>query len=84
MKCSFKQLFFNVALEERGYSGVVAFWNVKPISISLVFWRKVLPTASGVKHVASNKSVAKQLLKNGVFWDVTPFGSCKNRLFGGT
>jgi hypothetical protein len=23
-------------------------------------------------------------MKNGVFWDVTPFGSCKNRRFGGT
>jgi hypothetical protein len=23
-------------------------------------------------------------MKNGVFWNVTPFGSCKNRLFGGT
>jgi hypothetical protein len=23
-------------------------------------------------------------IKNGVFWDVTPCGSCKNRLFGGT
>jgi hypothetical protein len=23
-------------------------------------------------------------LKNGVFWDVTPSGSCKKRLFGGT
>jgi hypothetical protein len=23
-------------------------------------------------------------LKNGVFWDVTPCGSCKNRRFGGT
>jgi hypothetical protein len=23
-------------------------------------------------------------MKNGVFWDVTPCGSCKNRLFGGT
>jgi hypothetical protein len=23
-------------------------------------------------------------LKNGVFWDVTPFGSCKNRRFGRT
>jgi hypothetical protein len=22
--------------------------------------------------------------KNGVFWDVTPGGSCKNRRFGGT
>jgi hypothetical protein len=24
------------------------------------------------------------VLKNGVFWDVTPLGSCKNRRFGGT
>jgi hypothetical protein len=23
-------------------------------------------------------------MKNGVFWDVTPRGSCKNRCFGGT
>jgi hypothetical protein len=23
-------------------------------------------------------------LKNGVLWDVTPGGSCKNRRFGGT
>jgi hypothetical protein len=23
-------------------------------------------------------------MKKGVFWDVTPFGSCKNRRFGGT
>jgi hypothetical protein len=22
-------------------------------------------------------------MKNGVFWDVTPYGSCKNRCFGG-
>jgi hypothetical protein len=29
-------------------------------------------------------SVCKRKLKNGVFWDVTPCGSCKNRRFGGT
>jgi hypothetical protein len=23
-------------------------------------------------------------MKNGVFWDVEPYGSCKNRRFGGT
>jgi hypothetical protein len=23
-------------------------------------------------------------MKNGVFWDVTPYGSCKNRRSGGT
>jgi hypothetical protein len=26
----------------------------------------------------------KTFLKNGIFWDVTPCGSCKNRRFGGT
>jgi hypothetical protein len=26
----------------------------------------------------------EQFLKNGVFWDVTPCGSCKNQRFGGT
>jgi hypothetical protein len=26
----------------------------------------------------------KTILKNGVFWDVTPRGSCKNRRFGET
>jgi hypothetical protein len=29
----------------------------------------------------ANKYIKK---KNGVFWDVTPCGSCKNRRFGGT
>jgi hypothetical protein len=27
---------------------------------------------------------AAMAMKNGVFWDVTPCGSCKNRRFGGT
>jgi hypothetical protein len=27
---------------------------------------------------------SENVLKNGVFWDVTPCGSCKNRRFGGT
>jgi hypothetical protein len=26
----------------------------------------------------------RKIFKNGVFWDVTPCGSCKNRRFGGT
>jgi hypothetical protein len=30
------------------------------------------------------KLTNRNLLKNGVFWDVTLCGSCKNRLFGGT
>jgi hypothetical protein len=28
--------------------------------------------------------VMQFIVKNGVFWDVTPCGSCKNRCFGGT
>jgi hypothetical protein len=28
--------------------------------------------------------VAFSFVKNSVFWDVTPCGSCKNRRFGGT
>jgi hypothetical protein len=28
--------------------------------------------------------VTSYYLKNGVFWDVTPRGSCKNRRSGGT
>jgi hypothetical protein len=33
-----------------------------------------------VYHIFKNTSN----MKNGVFWDVTPYGSCKNRRFGGT
>jgi hypothetical protein len=29
-------------------------------------------------------TVTMQYVKNGVFWDVTPCGSCKNQSFGGT
>jgi hypothetical protein len=32
----------------------------------------------------SDKCEAKIIMKNGVFWVVTPCGSCKNRRFGGT
>jgi hypothetical protein len=30
------------------------------------------------------RSGTNQMVKNGVFWDVTPCGSCKNRRFVGT
>jgi hypothetical protein len=37
------------------------------------------------KKVAVNHEVCHANTKNnGVFWDVTPCGSCKNRRFGGT
>jgi hypothetical protein len=48
-----------------------------------------------VKHISRPKEGSKiedvrfevftaVTLKNAVFWDVTPFGSCKDRRFGGT
>jgi hypothetical protein len=36
-----------------------------------------------IVHVSCEVFIAVPM-KNGVFWDVTPCGSCKNRRFGGT
>jgi hypothetical protein len=38
-------------------------------------------TRSGYVKIDAKETVT---MKNGVFWDVTPCGSCKNRRFGGT
>jgi hypothetical protein len=35
-------------------------------------------------NVASPEYTPRESLKSDVFWDVTPYGSCKNRRFGGT
>jgi hypothetical protein len=35
------------------------------------------------KEVSSNLRILV-VVKNGFFWDVTPYGYCKNRRFGGT
>jgi hypothetical protein len=43
----------------------------------LLDWRSAIQCAVSVR----DKVV---VMKNGVFWDVTPCGSCKNRRFGGT
>jgi hypothetical protein len=44
--------------------------------------------AAYFKNVKQNidafSSDRQTLMKNGVFWDVTPCGSCKNRRFEGT
>jgi hypothetical protein len=42
-------------------------------------------TASNWHHVRANLMVEENhvLLKNAVLWDVTQFGSCKNRRFRG-
>jgi hypothetical protein len=35
-------------------------------------------------HLNATEVFTAVTMKNGVFWDVTPCGSCKNRHFGGT
>jgi hypothetical protein len=37
-----------------------------------------------VGHCVKFEVFTAVTMKNGVFWDVTPCGSCKNRRFGGT
>jgi hypothetical protein len=36
------------------------------------------------KHAVRFEVFTAMTMKNGVFWDVTPWDSCKNRRFGGT
>jgi hypothetical protein len=56
------------------------------ISVSI----KGLPKVSSVLHteqLADSRSTLEYIfcgMKNGIFWDVMPCGSCKNRHFGGT
>jgi hypothetical protein len=51
----------------------VVSWNMKP---QFVLHRR---------HCVSATELSRLMLeKNGVFWVVTPCGSCKNRRFGGT
>jgi hypothetical protein len=38
----------------------------------------------GVRFAVFTAVTMKNAEKNGVFWVVTPCGSCKNRRFGGT
>jgi hypothetical protein len=65
----------------------VAFWQ-NPICIPLLTHACYMPCSyypSWLHH--SNYTwlrVQVMKLKNGVFWDVTPCGSCKNRHFWGT
>jgi uncharacterized membrane protein len=46
-----------------------------------VLWSDVLPDYISWRMV---RRLTSSKMKNGVFWDVTPCGSCKNGLFGGT
>jgi hypothetical protein len=44
-------------------------------------WKYAAPEEPMRKFIAPVEEV---IMKNGVFWDVTPCGSCKNRSFKGT
>jgi hypothetical protein len=41
-------------------------------------------TALNSKYTVRFEVFTAVTMKNGVFWDVTPCGSCKDRRFGGT
>jgi hypothetical protein len=51
-------------------------WFFPPSGHFTRLWSKYSPQHSVLKY--------PQFMKNGVFWDVTPCGSCKNRRFWGT
>jgi hypothetical protein len=38
----------------------------------------------GIMKSYSHKNLMEIVVKNVVFWDITPCGFCKNRRFGGT
>jgi hypothetical protein len=44
----------------------------------------VLAELSNTTLIVRFEAFMAVTMKNGVFWDVTPRGSCKNRRFGGT
>jgi hypothetical protein len=44
----------------------------------------VFPVRYGFGFYIPGNEETTFFIKNGVFWDVTPCGSCKNRRFGGT
>jgi hypothetical protein len=54
------------------------------IGVSVVDWIGLAQEFSTWPKEANALNLTKcfQTLKNGVFWDVTPCGSCKNRHFG--
>jgi hypothetical protein len=44
----------------------------------------LLRMPAGISQVVRFEVFTAVIMKNGVFWDVTPCGSCKNQRFGGT
>jgi hypothetical protein len=73
-------------------------WILRIISKMYAFFISPIHVIWSVLELMSNKNMKGKLwirnvrfevftavtTKNGVFWDVTPCGSCKNRLFAGT
>jgi hypothetical protein len=55
------------------------FWDIKT---QFILHRKHI--RSPLQSPASFEVFTAVNMKSGVFWDVTPCGSCKNRRFGGT
>jgi hypothetical protein len=70
----------------------VVFFNFVPLMFLVhnLGWRLPLPTLSGPDYsMLSRNSVRFDVfvavtMKNGVLWDVTPCGCCKNPRFGAT
>jgi hypothetical protein len=54
------------------------------LELSLALSRNVIPSRASQLHLVRFGVFTAVTMKNGVFWDVTPRGSCKNRSFGGT
>jgi hypothetical protein len=53
--------------------------SVDSVSIYLIYL--ILESLLCRQYLCINED---KMMKNDVFWDVTPCGSCKNRRFGGT
>jgi hypothetical protein len=56
---------------------------IMPNSLDRVQFHIIYTTKINIKVVRFGVFTAVTM-KNGVFWDVMPCGSCKNRRFGGT
>jgi hypothetical protein len=54
----------------------ILFSNTSPYILIIISLSKILSAFPSIQLLVS--------MKNGVFWDVTPCDSCKNRRFGGT
>jgi hypothetical protein len=85
-------LYETIPKYQKGTERILIYWTAV---CSLVTWE----TGTGPEVIGSVNNVltwtwkgtivryevlTAVTMKNGVFWDVTPCGSCKNRRFGGT